>query len=352
MFYMHCQLLQQRQTLCCLYKEELRLTVRIGIPSSLLYYMHYPMWHTFFSELGAQVITSEPTNKNLLDAGVQGALADACVPVKIYFGHVISLGSKVDYLFIPRVVCLNGRTIYCPKFLGMPDMLRLTIPQLPPIIDVTMDVREGRFALFKSFQQIGKIIGANAAAILKAYAKAQKVAGQYQKALLKGWHPPEAIELVTKGEQALKSKDSGKGDITLAVLGYPYEVHDDYISVGLIKKLKRLQVNVVTMENIPPHTLAWQNTGLDKNMFWTFSDLVLRATHYIYQKGTVDGVIHLTAFGCGPDSIVDKLMDMAAKQNENIPFMSLSIDEHTGDAGISTRLEAFTDMLRRRKGGQ
>ena len=87
-------------------------------------------------------------------------------------------------------------------------------------------------------------------------------------------------------------------------------------------------------------------------MFWTFSDLVLRATHYIYQKGTVDGVIHLTAFGCGPDSIVDKLMDMAAKQNENIPFMSLSIDEHTGDAGISTRLEAFTDMLRRRKGGQ
>lgn len=31
--------------------------IRIGIPRALLYYQYYPMWQTFFEELGAEVVS-------------------------------------------------------------------------------------------------------------------------------------------------------------------------------------------------------------------------------------------------------------------------------------------------------
>jgi len=325
------------------------LTARVGIPSSLLYYMHYPMWHTFLTELNLDVVPSGQTNKNFLDQGVKEALADACVPVKLFFGHTLTLRDKVDYLFIPRVVCLNQKTIYCPKFLGLPDMIRYGLPDMPPIIDIQMDVREGRMALFRAYNQIGSSFGAGSLQIARAYLKALYSAARYNALMQKGWHPPEAIKAVLNPNSKDIAPTARKGDLNFAVLGYPYVVHDDYISVGLIGKLKKLGVNVITLENLPPATLARQNCDLDKIMFWTYSDLVLRASHYLFKSGQVDGIIHLTAFGCGPDSMVDKLMELTAKEYSNIPYMSLTIDEHSGDAGVSTRLEAFTDMVKRKK---
>jgi len=34
--------------------------IKIGIPGALLY---YPMWQTFFEELGAEVVVSPPTTQ-------------------------------------------------------------------------------------------------------------------------------------------------------------------------------------------------------------------------------------------------------------------------------------------------
>jgi predicted nucleotide-binding protein (sugar kinase/HSP70/actin superfamily) len=107
-------------------------------------------------------------------------------------------------------------------------------------------------------------------------------------------------------------------------------------------------VTVITVENLPPKKIARANI-LEKKMFWTFSDLALNSSYYLFKEGKIDGIIHLTAFGCGPDSMVDKLMEIASKDYPEVPYMSVTIDEHTGDAGISTRLEAFLDMVKRKK---
>jgi len=109
-------------------------------------------------------------------------------------------------------------------------------------------------------------------------------------------------------------------------------------------------VSVLTADNIHPALLALQkNCGLPKRLFWTFSDIALKAAHFLFKQGRVDGVLHLTAFGCGPDSLLNKFIELEAKQQRNIPFMTLMLDEHTGEAGVATRLEAFVDMVRRRK---
>ena len=62
----------------------------------------------------------------------------------------------------------------------------------------------------------------------------------------------------------------------------------------------------------------------------------------------IDGIVTLTAFGCGPDSLMcERIMRKAKRFNK--PLLHLTIDEQTGEAGFITRLEAFVDMLFRKK---
>lgn len=61
----------------------------------------------------------------------------------------------------------------------------------------------------------------------------------------------------------------------------------------------------------------------------------------------VQGLIHITAFGCGPDSIVGKEIEHDFADS-GVPFMTLRIDEHTGENHLQTRIEAFTDMILRK----
>lgn len=325
------------------------MAIKIGIPSALLYYIYYPFWLAFFNEIGVQVVTSGRTTKNILDKGVREALADACVPIKLFFGHVMDLKDKADCLFIPRVVCLNGKTIYCPKFLGLPDMIRHSLDDIPPILDVRIDTRQGRLSQIKAYLEVGSYFGASRNTVFRAYYKARIVMHRYNLLLRKGLSPIDAMELI-KNPKDKKLILPSKLNLKFAVLGYPYAIYDSFISVNILDKLRKMGVHVLTAENINPLLLALQkNCGLPKRLFWTFSDVALKAAHYLFRQGRVDAVLHLTAFGCGPDSLLNKFIELEAKQHRDIPFMTLMIDEQTGEAGMATRLEAFVDMVRRRK---
>jgi hypothetical protein len=225
-------------------------------------------------------------------------------------------------------------------------MIRHGLSGMPPIIDVQMDSRQGWTSILRSYLSIGSIFGHGKLKTLKAFLKAKAEARRFQSLLLGGMHPPEAMTALKEGGHG-PDRQAG-GELIFAVLGYPYEVHDQFISVGLVKKLKKMGATVITMENLPPRKLDRANM-LEKKMFWTFSDMALNAAYYLFREGKVDGIIHLTAFGCGPDSMVDKLMEMASREYPDIPYMSVTIDEHTGDAGVATRLEAFMDMVKRKK---
>lgn len=321
---------------------------KIGIPASLMYFTQYPAWHAFFSGLGLQVVTSGATTKKLLDQGVREALADACLPVKVYIGHVLSLKDRVDYLFVPRIVCLNRRTIYCPKFLGMPDMVKHGLSCQLPVLDTWFDVRERSTNLWNAYRSIGQFFRKPFGQIVRAYWQARRADKALSRLLHSGHMLPTALAHLTQGKPL--PDPPAEGDLTFAVLGYPYLVHDPFVSFELPGKLRRLGVRMLTMENVPENYLRQQEHLLDKTMFWTFSDWAIKAALYFFNQQKVDGIIHLTAFGCGPDSMVDKLMELTAHDYPQVPFMSLTIDEHSGEAGVMTRLEAFVDMVRRKKG--
>ncbi len=74
----------------------------------------------------------------------------------------------------------------------------------------------------------------------------------------------------------------------------------------------------------------------------TIGDTVYAAKH------EVDGVIHIMPFSCMPEIVSQNILSKVSKE-ENIPVLSLVLDEQTGKAGYITRVEAFIDLVKRRK---
>ncbi|MBQ3641077.1 hypothetical protein II906_04015, partial [bacterium] len=87
---------------------------------------------------------------------------------------------------------------------------------------------------------------------------------------------------------------------------------------------------------------------LGSRLYWANEyELSGAAAHYIQDK-KIDGIITINAFGCGPDSLMVEKISRYARSRKK-PILTLSIDEQTGEAGFVTRLEAFVDMLYRKK---
>lgn len=311
--------------------------MKVGIPRTLSYYTYYPMWKTFLEKLGVEVVISDPTSKQILDDGMREAVADACVPIKLYHGHVINLINRVDYIFIPRMVSVGEEDTFCPKFLGLPDMITCSLKNLPNLITTRIDLKKGKLELYKVFYNLGTLFTRNIIQIIKAAKASINSLSEYSRGFIEGGIPPLNLK-----------RDDIKGDITLAVLGYPYMLYDPYLSLDLIKKLLSLGVSVVTPEMLSRTQKERQAPKLRKTLFWHYSNDVMRTVHHYFEYGGIDGIIHVTAFSCGPDFIVDKLIELEARER-NIPFLTITFDEHTGEEGLRTRLEAFIDMLRLRR---
>ena len=62
----------------------------------------------------------------------------------------------------------------------------------------------------------------------------------------------------------------------------------------------------------------------------------------------IDGIIHISPFTCMPE-IMSQNIFPAMRENCEIPILPLIMDEQTGRAGYITRIEAFVDLMRRRK---
>ncbi len=115
--------------------------------------------------------------------------------------------------------------------------------------------------------------------------------------------------------------------------------------MDLLGKLEKYGAQVRTMEMIEESEINAQAGKLDKPMFWNYGRKAYGAALYMAEVGMVDGFICVTSFGCGIDSFVNDLIERNIRRKYSLPFITISIDEHSGEAGFNTRLEAFVDML-------
>ena len=325
----------------------------VGIPRTLAYFTFFPMWKAFFEELGIEVVLSRKTDKKVLEMGIKDSVTDACLPIKLFHGHVAELKDRVDYLFVPRLVSADGRSTFCPKFLGLPEMVRFSIPDLPPLIDFRYNIQKGRvLSSFNFFKQVGEHLGYNFYQVGKGYLKARHAFRHYRTLQYSGMLPEEAIQAVNSSRPNVAAV-TGTDDesLQIAVLGYPYAIFDPFVNADLLNVLKRAGANILTVEMVSDGNLRKMSRELKEDLYWYYSNRAVWAgLHYLSDWETLDGIIHVTAFACGPDAMVDKLLELESRDRGRVPYLNITIDEHAGDVGVVTRIEAFLDMLKIRKG--
>ena len=123
---------------------------------------------------------------------------------------------------------------------------------------------------------------------------------------------------------------------------------DEFVNMDIRKKLNKMGIGIVTGECVGKSDIEAQAAKLFKKPFWTFAKEYYGAALSIFKNSMADGMIYLSSFSCGIDSVVTELIKI---ELGDFPFMVLKLDEHTGEAGYNTRLEAFADMLKRRRAG-
>jgi len=325
---------------------------RIGIPRALLYYQYHPIWQTFFEELGAEVVVSPPTTQAMLAEGSARVIADTCLPVKVFLGHILSLVEKCDWIFIPAVRSMKSKIYNCSKFLGLPDMTRAVIPESPPILDIDIDISREKGTLYQAIYKLGRHFTWNPFKVRHAASAAWQAYLNYRELMSsQGLTPLQAIERTsgtTETEHKASSKHPTETRATIALVGHPYLLYDEYINHRLIHRLERDSIKVLTPEMLTTKELEWATARLVGRAYWTYEEEVVGAGGHYLQNGT-DGVIGIMAFGCGPDSLMMDMVRRQAAKMRTTPYMNLTLEEHTAEAGMVTRLEAFTDMLYRKK---
>lgn len=307
---------------------------RIGIPKALLYYEYAALWHAFFEEMDIEAVVSGETNKLVLDEGAAGVVDEACLPVKVYFGHVAKLARKnLDFLFVPRLVSVERKAYICPKLMGLPDMLNARTTNQIPLLKPTLNLVRNERGVESFLGEIAGSLGYSPNKVKKAWKLAQDAYSQENVR-----HSGKRYCSVTEGEER----------ITIFIAAHPYLIHDSYLNLNIIEKLKKMGCRIIIPEDIPRDMQNFELCGMPKQLFWSFGKIQLGATKFIMRDSEVQGVIILSAFGCGIDSFIDNMVIRQLK-NIGLPYLSIILDEHSGEAGLDTRIEAFLDMLRWRR---
>ena len=300
--------------------------MRIGVPRALLYYNFQPALEQLLRVDNAEIVVSPATNKCRLEQGLALCDEEVCLPVKVMMGHMQWLiDQDIDALFVPRIVSLEKKRYLCPKFLGLPDMVKSTLGVGVPVVSPTINLSWSKFRLWQ---------------------EGIKSAGPLLKKPLGLWR---AIGIAAREQQIqqqqLAAAFSNSGSIKrVAVLGHSYNIFDEYINFGMLKNLARLGVHPMTVENFSRRQIDEGVRGLNKDLFWSYGRDLVGAAFYCMQNKVVDGVILVASFGCGPDSLIKEIIERRFGESE-IPLMSIVLDEHSSGTGLATRMEAFVDML-------
>lgn len=316
----------------------------IGIPRAGLYYLYYPFWKTFFETLGFDVIVSAPTNRNLLEAGLKVANSELCLPMKVMYGHILDLRGRAEVVLLPQMdECSWGEatygtsTYFCPYFVGLADIMEAEFPDLK-IWRPIMSFHENRIVA-KPWLDFGRSLGRRADQVQYAFDQALEAYQLFVAERTKNHRTP--LEILEK--QKINVGDFQK---TIALVGRPYIVYDQSANLELIKKINQRGYRVETPEMIAPEELrrCYQQLPFTTQSHWYLTNEEFGALLHFGRKTDIAGIIYLIPFNCGPDFVVEEMVIADVRKHK--PVATISIDESTGEAGLTTRLDAFIDMLK------
>lgn len=298
---------------------------RIGIPLASTLIGQLPFWNVFFSRLGYEVVPSQQSSHATLQAGLRRLPTETCLPIKLAFGHVqelVELG--VDHIFLPSVLTQSGDnprfSHSCPYVQAVPYMIKaaLSASFLTPEVHLS----RGEDAFATGLAPALSPLGITRNEIVEAYREGSAASAEFRRRILDAGR-----EVLDGVRQAL------------VVIGKPYNVFDPYLNLNLLEHLRRLNVTAIPMWYLPIEDVELDPQS--DRLPWHLNRMIVRAVRCCQSDDRLFPVL-VSSFGCGPDAFMQMHLE---RMLEGRPALVLEFDEHRGEAGLLTRLEAFLDEI-------
>lgn len=331
----------------------------------------------FFEDFGADVVLPPPPTRRTLEIGVRHSPEQICLPFKITLGNLIeSLELGADTLFMAagtrkcrfgyyhlvqervlrelgkgcRLHGLSQYSTYDFVFRRLPSMfgtsqlraaraLWLLLARSSLIHDLDNMVRRLRPHDFSAAEALSRD-GLKMAGATQSARDVARVRRELRGRMPSELPPPRA---------------------RIGIVGEVYLMLESFANAEIEKELGRLGAHVLTERSLYRHirhlfnsdpaylrTARYAARYIGESPGGEVTKTVGEAIHFARQG--IDGILHIFPFTCMPENmaleVVRKISD-----DYKVPVMSLSFDEHTSKTGLVTRLEAFVDMVARRRTG-
>lgn len=273
--------------------------------------------------MGIPVSVSGETNKQILDRGTLLAIDESCLPLKVYLGHVDSLLSKCSHIFVPRVAQYHRNFHFCAKFSGLPDVVKNTFRLSPEQLIAPNIEDKSPLSQLQAIYTTCQAMGLPAVPGYLAYRRA-----------LKSW----------RADTPCGSMPSNK----IAIIGHSYLLKDTFFCQEMMNTLTSRGVTVVTPDHVVSKVLYDEAKVFQPDIYWQLSAKIVGAARFFCRQPDIAGIVMVSSFGCGPDSLVNEYVEHHVLKQSTKPHIIINIDEHTGSAGLITRIEAFWDLVERR----
>lgn len=308
----------------------------VGIPRVLFLHKLFPLFNTFFKELGFNVLLSENSNDRTIELSQAFSMEETCLPIKLINGHVAQLiEKKVDYIFLPSLytmahpVSTTRQNYGCVYMQSFPRLINKTMALEDrgiALLSPELSFEFGKKYMMKTLMKLGVSLGRNKVVTALALAKGMKRLKEFE------------AKVERLGEDTLKGLE--KEEKVLVIVTRAYGVVDPILNMGIPEKLEALGYKVLTLSNLPAHD--HDTSAEHPNMYWPFGQHILSGAQIIRQHPNLYAV-YITNHGCGPDTM---LAHYFKEEMKGKPYLNIEVDEHFSSVGVQTRMEAFVNSLR------
>ncbi|HOQ09124.1 MAG TPA: CoA protein activase [Syntrophomonadaceae bacterium] len=335
--------------------------------------------------LKLEVILPPPITKRTLELGVKYSPEFACLPLKINVGNFIeALEQGADtvlmaggwgpcrfgyYAQVERDILQDLGYSFRMVVLEAPDFklseLLNQIKDLAGNVTTLEALRAARFAWYK-LNAVDRLESCLERVLPRAVDK-DKVMNLYHLALreIDGADSREQVKRVLNNRiiEMEKMEQHREPVLRIGLVGEIYTILEPSCNYHIIEQLGRMNVevkrSVYTSNWVNDHLLGGLAKGTNRRQILASARPYLNYFVGGHGRETVgytvefarqsfDGIIQIGPLTCMPEIVAQSVLGQVGEQ-EGIPVMTMYFDEHSAAAGIQTRLEAFVDMLQRRK---
>ena len=316
----------------------------IGLPMVFSTLTFYPLYSWFFHQLGYSIVLSDRIDS----AGIQRCQTSRCYPYEIAHGtfqNLLSAGVKT--IFIPHITYMppddgDEPGITCPISQATPYYLRsaFNVPVFScsekiddpdnhiqdknfRILAPVLNMQNGLRSVENTFVAIAQLLGHNEKKARIAFQNAVEKQQAFWRACR------------DEGKKILQQIEAQNGT-GIVLVGRPYNAFVRIANLGVPRKFASADVTIIPADFLLLHEVPCEDT-----MYWEYGRMILRALRYVRENPSLFAV-YISNFGCGPDSFIQHFANRIMGEK---PYLYLELDSHTADAGITTRVSAFLDVI-------